>query len=165
MASFSRQQDSNSVKKFKLFLSIILCLILGWAGGLITESSVHSWYPKLVKPIGTPPNWAFPVVWTILYILMAIAFWLVMIAPTKQKITAYTIFGAQLFLNFMWSWFFFFLESPFLALIDITLLWFAIALTMIVFWRHSKIASYLLTPYLAWVTYATYLNLSIWLNN
>ena len=149
----------------KLALCLTVCLIVAWLEGIATENGVRKWYPALVKPSGTPPNWVFPLVWTFLYTMIAIAWWLVWIAPSKNKTYTYWIFGIQLFLNFLWSWLFFYLESPKTALIDITLLWITIALTIHAFWRHSKLASYLLVPYFIWVGYAARLNFFIWLNN
>ncbi|MDP1835299.1 MAG: TspO/MBR family protein [Chlamydiales bacterium] len=148
-----------------LALCLIVCVGGGWVTGLVTEDSVTTWYPTLVKPSWTPPNYLFPIAWTILYTLMAIALWKVIIAPTRNKQTAYSLFGLQLVLNFIWSFLFFYLESPGLGLIDIILMWIAIVATMAAFWRHSQVATYLLLPYLAWVSYAFSLNLFIWMHN
>lgn len=149
----------------KLAISIFCCLAIGWLGGLATESSVNTWYPTLNKPLETPPKFVFPIVWTFLYILMGISFWLVWMAPSKDKYAAFLIFALQLILNFLWSWMFFYLRSPILGLIDVSALWMAIFATIVIFWRHSKWAAYLLIPYLLWVSYAACLNAFIWLNN
>lgn len=145
--------------------SLLLCLGGGWLTGLVTEHGVKNWYPHLLKPYGTPPDIVFPIVWTILYTLMAIALTLLLISPTAKKKIAYTLFGVQLFLNFIWSWLFFYLQRPDLALIDIVFLWFFICLTICFFWRHTRLGSLLLLPYLFWVTYAVYLNVYIWIYN
>jgi tryptophan-rich sensory protein len=149
----------------KLFACLLLCLGGGWFTGLLTQNGVKNWYPHLIKPQGTPPDIVFPIVWTVLYILMAISLTLLWTSRTAQKKGAFWLFGIQLFLNFIWSWLFFYLQRPGFALIDIILLWIAILLTIICFWRHTRYGSYLLLPYLAWVTYAFYLNLFIWINN
>ena len=149
----------------KLFLCLLLCVGGGLLAGLITEESVRTWYPTLVKPAWTPPNFVFPIAWTILYALMGIAVWLVWESPTSHKNTAFSFFGIQLFLNFIWSYLFFYLYNPGLALLDILLMWIAIVVTIWAFWRHSKIASLLLVPYLVWVSYAFTLNWFIWSHN
>lgn len=154
-----------SSKWNKLLLCVLLCLGGGWLNGLPTEYSVATWYPTLVKPSWTPPNFAFPIAWTILYLLMAVSLWLVWTSPTADKKAAYTAFAIQLFLNFIWSWLFFYLENPILGLMDCTALWIAIVITIACFWRHSRLAGSLLIPYLVWVSYAWCLNLFIWTHN
>lgn len=155
--------------KMPKWTSLAICLLVcvggGWVTGLVTDSSVDTWYPTLVKPSWVPPNFLFPIAWTILYTLMAISLWKVTIAPTHDKSTAYTLFGLQLGLNFIWSFLFFYMHSPLLGLIDIVLMWVAILATMTAFWRHSRLATYLLIPYLAWVSFAFFLNLFIWRHN
>lgn len=159
--------NSNNQSSFipKLFLSLILCLGGGWLTGLITRHGVKEWYPHLIKPPGTPLDIVFPIIWTILYIFMAIALTLLWTSNTMGKRKAFLFFYIQLSLNFIWSWLFFYLQSPGVALIDIVLLWLSISLTINYFWNHTRLGSYLLLPYLAWVTYAFYLNLFIWIYN
>lgn len=149
----------------KFLLCLIVCLGGGWLTGLFTQHGVKEWYPHLIKPYGTPPDIMFPIVWTILYICMAGALTLVWASKTNQKTKAVFFFIVQLLLNFLWSWLFFHLQSPGLALIDIAFLWVFLALTIAQFWKHSHASAYLLLPYMAWVTYACYLNLFIWLHN
>lgn len=149
----------------KLFPCLLLCLGGGWMTGLVTQHGVKTWYPHLIKPYGTPPDITFPIVWTILYVFMAIALTLLWTSNTKGKKAAFLLFIIQLFLNFIWSWLFFHLQEPGLALLDIVLLWFTILLTIKYFWTHTRYGSYLLMPYLAWVTYAFYLNVFIWIYN
>lgn len=157
--------NGSLVKWGKLVFCLLVCLVIAGLEGMATQESVKGWYTTLNKPTGTPPDWVFPVVWTILYTMIAISWWLVWIASTKDKLFAYVIFGMQLFFNFLWSWLFFHFESPWLGLIDIALLWSTIALTIYLFWRHSQAAALLLVPYLLWVGYAARLNFFIWLNN
>lgn len=153
-------------KFFKLICSVILCELVGIAATPFTISAIPNWYSTLVKPSFSPPNWLFGPVWTILYLLMGISFYLIWAKGfgTKTK-TAFYVFGAQLFLNFLWSILFFGLHSPILGLIDIILLWIFIVLTIVKFLPISKIAAYLLSPYLLWVSFATLLNFSIVLLN
>lgn len=149
----------------KLLLCVTLCIGIGWLGGIITEQSVKTWYPTLIKPSWNPPNWVFPIVWTILYTMMGISLWLIIETHSYYKTPAYIAFGIQLFLNFIWSWLFFYLHSPLQAFLDIILLWVAIVVTIRLFWQHSHLAAYLLVPYLFWVTYAISLNLFILIHN
>lgn len=149
----------------KFFLCLILCLGGGWLTGLITQHGVKEWYPHLIKPYGTPIDIIFPIVWSILYVFMAMALALLWISKTAEKKKASLSFAIQLFLNFIWSWLFFYLQQPALALIDLVLLWFFILLTIRFFWEHTRYGSYLLIPYLVWVSYAFYLNLFIWIYN
>ncbi len=149
----------------KFLLCLLLCLGGGWLTGWVTEQGIQEWYPSLLKPRGTPPNQVFPIVWTILYIFMAIALTLLWVSKTTKKHAAVLLFSIQLLLNFSWSWLFFYLEQVGLALVDILFLWICILLTIICFWRHTRYGSYLLLPYLVWVSYAFYLNLFIWMYN
>ncbi|MCL5090668.1 MAG: tryptophan-rich sensory protein [Patescibacteria group bacterium] len=147
----------------KIAISIIVCEAVGLLGGLATASSVSTWFETLNKPFFTPPNWLFAPAWTILYVLMGIAaglIWTEGLIAKKNKI-ALKYFSLQLFLNFLWSIFFFGLKSPVLAFIDVILLWTFILLTIFKFKAVSKTAAYLMIPYLAWVTFASLLNLSI----
>lgn len=144
----------------KLILSIGICLGAGILGSFFTVSAIPNWYSTLNKPFFSPPNWIFGPVWTILYILMGYSLYLVWI---KKSIP--TVFWAQLFLNFIWSIIFFGLKNPSLALVDIVALWVSIVLTIKAFSKINKTASYLLYPYLAWVSFAIILNLAIILLN
>ena len=158
-----QKKSSRFLQKF--ILSLILCLGGGWLTGLLTGHGAKQWYPHLIKPAATPPDYLFPVVWAVLYSMMAVALTLVWISKTAQKKRAFACFGVQLFLNFIWSFLFFYLENPGIALVDIVLLWIFTVLTVGAMWRHTHWGSYLLFPYLVWITYAVYLNFSIWLNN
>ncbi|WP_341894848.1 TspO/MBR family protein [Ferrovibrio terrae] len=146
-----------------LALSLIACFAISGLGGAITAGPVKSWYPTLAKPALTPPDLAFPIVWTLLYALMAIAAWLVWrSAGLRRARGALTMFGIQLLLNLAWSALFFGLQRPDLALAEIAILWAAIATTATLFWRHDRRAALLLAPYLAWVSFAVWLNAAIW---
>ena len=144
----------------KLIFSIGICLGAGVLGSFFTISSIPTWYVTLNKPFFSPPNWVFGPVWTMLYILMGYSLYLVW---KKKKVPS--IFWIQLILNASWSIIFFGMKSPSLALINIAVLWIAIVLTIKSFYKINKLAAYLLYPYLAWVSFASILNYSIWILN
>lgn len=145
----------------KLFLSVIVCLAAGFLGSFFTVSTIPTWYAALNKPFFSPPNWLFGPVWTTLYILMGISLYLVWISKNKQKQKAINLFLIQLGLNFLWSFIFFGMRSPALALAEIIALWIAIFLTIRAFYPISKLAANLLIPYILWVSFASLLNLMI----
>lgn len=151
-------------KILKIVLLVVICAGVGYLSGMVTRESITTWYPTLVKPVFNPPNWIFAPVWTSLYIMMGIAAGLVWTSGSDEKIVkkALGFFAIQLGLNALWSYLFFGLHNPLLALIEIVLLWLMIYETYSQFKRINKIAGYLLIPYLAWVSFATILNASIW---
>ena len=122
------------------------------------------WYEALDKPALTPPGWVFPVVWALLYLMIAVAGWLIWRNRGKSPFArrALAFWGAQLFFNAMWSWLFFGLQSPGMALADIVVLWTLIVGTVITAWQVKPVAGALLVPYLAWVSFAVWLNGMIW---
>lgn len=145
----------------RLIISIGLCLAVGVVAGVFTSQAIPTWYASLAKPGFNPPNWLFGPVWTLLYILMGVSLYLVWQQTKSLANATVIVFLAQLALNFAWSFIFFKLKSPLGALVDITLLWLAILASIILFYRVNKTASWLLAPYLAWVSFATVLNASI----
>ena len=151
----------------KLLTSIIGCELVGVAATPFTLSAIPTWYQYLNKPFFSPPNLVFGPVWTMLYFLMGVAAYMVWIKDLREKQvkSALSFFIAQLVLNFFWSILFFGLHSPILGLIDILALWTLALITIIKFYKISKTASYLLIPYLLWVSFASLLNLSIVLLN
>lgn len=146
----------NKLNLIKLFLAIVICESAGLIGSLFTFSAIPTWYATLNKPFFSPPNFVFGPVWTTLYFLMGVSLYLVWM---KKK--SLTIFWIQLFFNVTWSLVFFGLKNPLLAFINIIFLWTAIFLTIKHFFRISKLAAYLLVPYLLWVSFASILNLAI----
>jgi len=159
-----------------LVSSIGLCLAAGALGSLFTSQSVAGWYQFLAKPAFNPPDWLFGPVWTTLFILMGIAFYIVLSKrhsskkherqnryekQNRQIRSAEIIFMIQLGLNVLWSGLFFGLRSPTLALVEIIILWLAILATVVRFARVSRPAAYLLLPYLIWVSFAVVLNAAI----
>jgi tryptophan-rich sensory protein len=124
---------------------------------------VDDWYAGLTKPAWNPPNWLFAPVWTALYLLMAIAAWLVWReSGFSGAAVPLAVFVLQLILNAGWSWIFFGRHEIRLALIEIVILWLAILWTVLAFWRVSPVAGALLVPYLLWVSFASVLNYAIW---
>jgi len=147
-------------------LAQVACFAAAGIGGAFTASSVRTWYQEIAKPTWTPPEWVFGPVWTVLYAMMGIAMWLVWRSGGWPRArVALILFGVQLLLNTGWSIIFFGARSPGLAFAEILLLWCAILATMVAFWSHSKAASVLLVPYVAWSSFAAYLNLTIWRMN
>jgi benzodiazapine receptor len=152
---------------WKLVVSIVACLAAGAIGSIFTRSAIPTWFATLEKPVFSPPNWLFAPVWTLLYILMGIAAFLVWRKGlgNRQVRSALIVFLIQLILNTLWSVVFFGLESPLFGLVIISVLWVVILVTVIQFYKISRAASVLLWPYLLWVTFAAVLNYSIWLLN
>lgn len=157
----------------KLIIAVGVSEFAGIIGAVFTTSAVLSeWYAGLIKPAINPPAWVFGSVWTLLYALMGISAWLVWSSYAKAledkkkgiKI-ALTLFGIQLVLNALWSIIFFGLHSPAGAFIEIVFLWLAIVATIFVFAKISRLAARLLLPYIFWVSFAAYLNYSIWMLN
>jgi tryptophan-rich sensory protein len=150
--------------KLKLLISVAVPLAVGGLSGYATSGGVSTWYPGLAKPSFNPPSWAFGPVWTLLYILMGVAAFLVWRQGlrTDGVKSALTVFLIQLALNGLWSVLFFGLQAPGWALVEIILLWLAIIATMVLFWRIVPTAGRLLLPYLVWVSFATVLNASLW---
>lgn len=150
----------------KLIKSIALPLVVGAVAGFLTRGSMED-FELLNKPALSPPGWLFPVVWTVLYILMGISFYLVdeANATSKEISEAKRIYYFQLAVNFLWSFFFFNFQWYLFAFIWLLLLWVLVLVMIKRFAGISKVAAYLNIPYLLWVTFAGYLNLAIWLLN
>jgi benzodiazapine receptor len=147
-----------------LMLGVFLaaCFVVAGIGGWFTSLSLPEWYDGLAKPSFNPPSWVFGPVWTILYILMGVAAWLVWKeAGWNGATAALSLFFVQLLLNLLWSALFFGLRSPEWALVEIVILWAAIVATTLLFFRHSTVAGGLMLPYLLWVTFAAVLNAAI----
>ncbi len=146
-----------------MVLSIGVCFLAAGIGSVFTASAIDTWYTTLQKPFFNPPNWVFGPVWTLLYLLMGISLYLVWITNIgrEKKQQAITFFFIQLALNVLWSILFFGLKSPSAAFVGIVLLWLAIFLTIKNFLKISRVAGWLLVPYIAWVSFASVLNLSI----
>lgn len=141
---------------------LLLCFTAAAVGSSVTLPQIPTWYAELNKPSFNPPNWIFGPVWTALYLMMAISAWLVWLkSGWLDAPGALGVFCFQLLLNTAWSAIFFGLENPLAAAVEIVFLWLAIGATLLSFWKHSQLAALLLTPYLAWVSFAAVLNFSI----
>lgn len=150
-------------KNLLIIPSILLPLIVGFIGSLFTTPYIDTWYAQLNKPFFNPPNWIFSPVWTTLFILMGVAFFIILKKKNSAKKTrAILAFFIQLILNLSWSFIFFFLKNPGFAFLEIIILFLAILCTMLYFSRLSKLSAYLLIPYIAWVSFAAILNFYIW---
>jgi tryptophan-rich sensory protein len=149
-----------------LIAFLTVCLAVSAIGGLATASSVGDWYLTLNKPAFNPPSWVFAPVWTILYILMAVAGWRVWrsAGPAVRR-WPLVVFGTQLALNLLWSFLFFGLQQIGLALLAILLLLIAISVNTVLFWRIDRMAGWFFVPYVLWVAFASVLNLALWLLN
>lgn len=149
-------------------LDLALCLALpqlaGFGGSLLSRSAFQGWYESLDKPDFNPPSAVFGPVWTVLYLMMGLALYLVRRRGRRGADTtaAQSLFAAQFVLNATWTPLFFGLRSPALGLVDIIPLWFAIAATIRAFWKISPVAGLLLIPYFLWTSFALVLNATIW---
>ena len=154
------------IKWKELIISLVIPLAAGGLSGFLNKDSMKS-FESLNQPPLSPPGWLFPVVWTILYVLMGIASYLVYTsyAPRRQKKNALTVYGVQLFFNFIWSFLFFGFEKYTFAFVWLIIMLALIILTTVLFSKISKPAAYLMIPYILWVTFAGYLNLGIYILN
>jgi benzodiazapine receptor len=152
---------------WRLPLSIVIPQAVGVSSAFATVGGVRAWYPALVKPWFTPPPWVFGPAWTVLYLLMGLALWLVWRRVGEEPLArrALAAYAVQLILNAAWSVLFFGLRAPGWALVEILLLWAAIAVTIAWVRPVSRMAAALLVPYWLWVGFATLLNGSIWYLN
>lgn len=151
----------------QLAAALVLPQLAGALGSLFTAPAISGWYASLARPPIAPPNWVFAPVWTTLFLLMGIALFLVWRegASHGRVRIALTLFHVQLTLNVLWSALFFGLQSPGAAFVEILVLWLAIIATTAAFASISRVAAWLLAPYLCWVSFAAYLNYLIWVLN
>ncbi len=140
---------------------IVACQAAGLIGIPFNERAIDTWYDTLDKPSFNPPSWVFGPVWTTLYLLMAVAAWLVWRSDDRRRRPALALFAGQLVLNAVWSPLFFGARLPGWALAEIVVLWLAVAATTAWFWSIDRRAGALLVPYLAWVSFAAVLNAEI----
>ncbi|MBY0472921.1 tryptophan-rich sensory protein [Patescibacteria group bacterium] len=159
--------NKNMRRTLSLVVSLLLAYSAAFIGSIFTVGTITTWYATLARPTLSPPNWLFGPVWTILYALMAIAAWRIYEKKkgNKKTMRLLWIYVAHLAVNAFWSISFFGLHSPALALAIIAVLWLLIVYLMVSFYRVDRTAGLLLVPYLAWVSFASYLNLSIVLLN
>jgi benzodiazapine receptor len=146
------------------FLAWLLAVVVAAGIGALSSSDAGSFYAQLARPSWAPPGWLFGPVWSVLYFLMALSAWLVWrLHGFNQAREALAVFGMQLALNALWTPMFFLWKQGGLAFVNIVLLELFIIATIAMFWRlNTRLAAALLLPYLAWVTFAAFLNLSVW---
>lgn len=152
-------------KTIIVLIPILICFLIGLTASYFQSDAIEMWYPYLNKPSLTPPNLAFPIAWSIIYLCMGISIGLIMIANTAKKIELVTLFCIQLLLNFAWSILFFYFQNPFLGLVDILLLDICVTIFAVKSYPVRKVSSILFWPYIAWIFFATYLNGYIFLYN
>jgi len=154
-------------KALRILAFVLVCELAGIIGSIFTTSSIPGWYAGLAKPSFNPPGWVFAPVWTILYAMMGLAAYLVYEkGPGRKDVKrALTVFALQLLLNTLWSIVFFGSHQILGAAVLIVVLWAMILATLWLFSRISKSAAYLLVPYILWVSFATVLNISLYVLN
>ncbi|QGQ22024.1 tryptophan-rich sensory protein [Gimesia benthica] len=146
-----------------LVVFIVVCLGAGGLGAIATTPEIEGWYKTIEKPMWNPPDSVFGPVWTTLFLMMAIAAWMVWKPEgVKAARMPLTLFAGQLSLNVAWSWIFFGMHEPGWAFAEIVILWLAVTATTVTFFRYSSVAGWLMVPYLAWVSFASVLNFTIW---
>lgn len=152
---------------FRFLVCAALCLGIGYVGGLSTRPSIPTWYASLAKPWWTPPNIAFPIVWTTLYAMMAVSLWLLWdrTADSAQRTRAITLFLVQLAFNALWSPVFFAWHLVWPAFAIIVVMIVLVVLTIRSAWDINRPAAWLLVPYLMWISYASTLNAGIGIMN
>lgn len=155
--------DVNKLTKF--IGAVVVCFVAAGFGSLATFSQIPTWYMTIAKPAWNPPSWLFGPVWTVLYLLMAISLYLLWTSKNKNRTKAINFFYIQLVLNVLWSWMFFGWHQIGFAFVEIIVLWLAILATIIYSSKINQTASWLLIPYILWVSFAIYLNHSILLLN
>lgn len=149
--------DKNKILSLVFFLA--LCCFIAILGGFATGTSLDPWYRDLQKASWNPPAWVFGPVWTVLYCMIAVAGWFIYISKKSDlRNRAFFYYFVQLFLNFSWSFLFFYFQNPLLAFVDIILLVIFLWLTVKTAWDVSRMAAYLLLPYFLWTLYALTLN-------
>lgn len=159
-------ENRNSVKWKELIISVAIPLAVGGLSALLTKDSMEQ-FSALKQPPLSPPSWLFPVAWTILYTLMGIAAYKVYTAEVHEsrKRKALTVYAVQLVFNFFWTIVFFNLGAYFAAFVVLVILWLLIIINMLLFYHISDTAGRLMVPYALWVSFAAYLNLSIYFLN
>jgi translocator protein len=162
MTTLSRPESRGGL--LSAVVSIAIALAVGAVGGLATAASVATWYAGLNKPAFNPPNVVFAPVWTILYVLMALAAWRVWRSPAspRDRRIVLIVYSLQLALNLAWSLIFFGMRAPLGALVEVFALLASVLLCTACFWRLDRLAGWLMCPYAAWVAFASALNFEIW---
>jgi tryptophan-rich sensory protein len=160
MQQMRDQRGATVVPDWSLLIFIVIVVATAMTGILFKPGD---WYKSLAKPSWTPPDWLFGPVWSILYLMIAVAGWLVW--TTLGMSSLMLVWGLQLVLNGMWSWMFFGLRRMDLAFVDVVMMWLTIATFIALAATAAPLAAILFVPYLVWVTIAAALNLSVWRRN
>jgi len=147
------KKDNKKLNWFVFISCLVVVFIVAAIGSMFTDTG--AWYES-IKPSISPPNYVFPIVWTILFYFIAVSLYYSWLALNKKKVMIY--YGINFILNILWSYLFFTMKNPSFAFIDIIVLWFSIMFLIVFSWKKSETASYLLIPYLLWVSFATILN-------
>ena len=141
-----------------LAICFLIVIAVASLGSMFTSSAVKSSWYQSIKPSITPPNYVFPIAWTILFLLIAVSMYFAWTNAKKQKKTVAAVFGINFFLNILWSALYFGMKNPLLAFIEIILLWISILTMIIALWKIDRKSSYLIVPYFLWVSFASVLN-------
>ncbi len=155
---------TSNIKWKSLLINIAIPLAVGGIASLITMGGFAD-YKEVTRPPLSPPSWLFPVVWTLLYVLMGISSYLIYEKKDVERKKALTFYAIQLAINFMWPIFFFGFDAYLFSFILLIILWIFVLLTIISFYRINKTAGLIMIPYLLWLTFAAYLNLGVYLLN
>ena len=148
-----------------ILLPVIICFLVGFTASYFQSEAIQTWYPTLNKPAITPPNIAFPIAWSIIYLCMGISIGLILNSKEHKKKFLTSLFAVQLFLNFTWSISFFYLQNPLLGFTNIILLDLAILYYALKCYPTQKVSGILFIPYILWLSLATYLNAYILIYN
>lgn len=152
-------------KVLPYIIAVAICFALGFAASLLQQNSIDNWYPYLNKPMLTPPNWAFPVAWGIIYLLVGISAGLIWNTAAIRRRPILTLWAVQQLFNFTWSIAFFTFQNPLLGFINIVILDILVLWYIIRTWNVNRAASVMFIPYILWISFATYLNAYIMMNN
>lgn len=155
----------KKIKWGSLIIALLIPLAVGTASGIVSQAG--EMYGAMIKPEGSPSAWVFPVVWTVLFALMGISSFLIYNsdASEKSKMSALTVYAVQLAVNFMWPIFFFRMGAYLFSFIWLILLWALVLIMILKFYKINRTAAFLQLPYILWLTFAGYLNLSVYLLN
>jgi tryptophan-rich sensory protein len=162
-ADKSKRKVKNSGNFFKninwwiLAACILVVFAVASVGSVFTSGNADSEWYKSIKPAITPPNFVFPIVWSILFLLIGISLYYTWINSIR-KFWVIILFGINLALNILWSFIYFSMQNPFYALIELGLLWVSIILLMVFCFKKSRISGWIIVPYLLWVSFAAFLN-------
>lgn len=162
MSADLKLRQSGMMRWVSLALCILLCLAISALGALATQTGPGSWYESIEKAAWNPPSWGFGPVWTVLYITIGIALWIIWQSPaSERRRQVLSLFFLQLALNLAWSWIFFGLEQPLLALLDLAALIAVVVVLVRVAWWETPFASLIMLPYLVWCSFAFTLNAAV----